>query len=62
MSGKYKRNCGGYNRLGGIFTKVYLTSPEPSKTCYNLYTSHPIYNTLTPLESSQLSRSGNILH
>jgi len=43
-------------------TIVYLTSPEPSKNCYNLFTLHPIEKMLTPLESSQPFRSGDILH
>ena len=29
--------------------KVYLTSPEPSKNCYNFLILHPILKTLTPL-------------
>ena len=35
--------------------KVYLTSPEPSRICYNFLILHPIIKTLTPLESSQFS-------
>ena len=45
--------------------KVYLTSPEPSKNCYNfliVITFLFYIQTLTPLESSQLSRSDDILH
>ena len=49
-------------RLACEAITVYLTSPEPSKNCYNLFTLHPIKKTLTPLESSQLSHSGDILH
>ena len=29
---------------------IYLTSPEPSKTCNYLFILHPILKTLTPLE------------
>ena len=49
-------------RLCYKITKVYLTSPEPSKNCHNLFIVHPISKTLTLLESSQLSASDDILH
>ena len=46
-----------YNVINWLFTFrmcvyaaiVYLTSPEPSKNCYNLLILHPILKTLTPL-------------
>ena len=59
--GRKSNKKGGRERNRRELTTVYLTSPEPSKNCYNLFTLHSIKKTLTPLESSQLSRCGETL-